>query len=230
MSSSKEGVELFGIPFRIFDEKQLFQLNSEELEKNQLYSVFCVEAGQCSYLAEAQKELNKLSRILWIPVGTAMSSVFPKKDRHMIAEFSVWKYLKLFGTYAGDTGAELGILMDEEEQCELILQEFRKEFPYLSLHTVQYEDFSSDEAVVNEVNSVAPDILFIGLRMDEMRHFLEEDRHRTNARLCVFVGDLLLDDMTKKKKWFHTITMSRYLKKMLHKYNKKELKSHESEV
>ena len=37
-----------------------------------------------------------------------------------------------------------------------------------------------------------------------------------------------MDEMSKKNKLFHTITMSRVLKKRLHKYSKKEQKKNEA--
>ena len=66
------------------------------------------------------------------------------------------------------------------------------------------------------------------LRASEMKHYLEQERKKTNTRLCVCVGGLLMDEMSKKNKLFHTITMSRVLKKRLHKYSKKEQKKNEA--
>ena len=80
------------------------------------------------------------------------------------------------------------------------------------------------EMMINEINSIAPEILILGVHAGEMRRFMECDRRRTNARLCVCVGNLLIDEMSKKKKMFHTITMSRRLKKRLRKYSIKEQK------
>ena len=77
---------------------------------------------------------------------------------------------------------------------------------------------------MNEINSVAPEILILGVNSGELRHYVERGRWMTNARLCICVGEGLLDEMTKKKKWFHNITMSRTLKRRLHKYSKRNQK------
>ena len=215
-------IEVFGIPFQIYDEQQLYESCQEKLEEHILYSVFFVTAGQCGFLMDTPEEFRKKERVLWVPVGAAVSALFSKKEKHTIADFRIWKFLKLLATHSADVGAELCILVNTKPQADIVMQEFRKEFPYLILHAITYDAFASEEAVVNEINSIAPDILFLGLHTDAMKHFLERNRHRTNAGLCVFAGELLISEMTKKKKMFHTITKSRRLKKTLRKYNKKE--------
>lgn len=226
----KHKITLFGIPFQIFDEKKLYQFSCDKLEEPALYTIFLVSAEQCGYLLEARKEIRESERITWVPSDLAMAAIFPKKEKHIISEFSILRYLEYMGEYSGDTGAELCLLMNTEQQSETVLSEFRRMFPYLAVHTVIYDSLPSEEARVNEINSIAPDILILGIHTDEMKRFLEVDRKRTNARLCICAGELLIDEMSKKRKMFHTITMSRKLKKKLHKYNKREQERHESET
>lgn len=226
----KNKITLFGIPFQVFDEKQLYQLSCEELEEPALYTIFLVAADQCGYLLETKADIRSSERITWVPADYTLATIFPKKDRHFILEFSILKYLEYIGEYSADTGAEMCLLVNTEQQSEIILSEFRRMFPYLAVHTLNYDALPSEEARVNEINSIAPEILILGIHTDEMKHFLEVNRKRTNARLCICVGELLLDEMSKKRKMFHTITMSRLLKKKLRKYNKREQEGHESET
>ncbi len=226
----KDKITLFGIPFRIYDEKQLYRLSCDELEEPALYTIFLVAANQCGYLLETGEEIRNNERITWIPADCNMAAVFPKKEKHIISEFSVLTYLEYMGEYSADTGAEICLLMDTEQQSEAVLSEFRRKFPYLAVHTLNYDSMPSEEARVNEINSIAPDILILGIHTDKMKHFLEVNRKRTNARLCICVGELLIDEMSKKKKMFHTITMSRLLKKKLRKYNKREQEGYESKT
>jgi UDP-N-acetyl-D-mannosaminuronic acid transferase (WecB/TagA/CpsF family) len=181
-----------------------------------------VDADQCGYLMEAEAEIRNHQRITWVPVGRTLAGIFPKKEKHIVSEFSVRKYLAHVAEYFADTGAEMCLLMNTAQQSEDVLHEFRNIFPYLSIHTLNYDSMLSEEAVVNEINSIAPEVLILGIHMDEMKHFLENSRQKANARLCICVGDLLLSEMSKKRKMFHTISMSRTLKKKLRKYNKKE--------
>jgi UDP-N-acetyl-D-mannosaminuronic acid transferase (WecB/TagA/CpsF family) len=221
---------LFGIPFQVFSESQLYQLSCDELEKPSLYTIFFVSGSQCNYLLESEEQVRNNQRIAWVPADAALATLFPKKEKHVISEFSIQKYLELLGTYSADTGAEICLLMNTMQQSDIVLKEIRRSFPYLAIHTLNYDSMLSEEAVVNEINSVAPEILILGLHTDEMRHFLERNRKKTNARLCVCVGELLIDEMSKKRKVFHTMTMSRGLRKKLRKYNKREQEGHESKT
>ena len=221
----KEAVNILHIPFQVLDEAQLVEINRDELETPALYSIWCVSAEQCVYLSNASEGLRNNDRIIWVPIGAALSSVFPKQHRHTISEFSILTYLKKLGEYCEEIGAETCLVMDTQQQAEQMLNVFRETFPYLTLHTLSMDLMYSDEALVNEINSVAPDILVLGLPMDVMKRYVENNRHRTNSRLCICLGDSLLGEMTKKKKTFHTMTMRRNLKRALRKSMKKERKS-----
>lgn len=226
----KDSIVLFGIPFQVLDETQLYQLSCDELEEPALYTIFLAAADQCGYLLETGKDICSNQRITWVPADRTMAVIFPKKERRIISEFSIERYLEYLGEYAADTGAKMCLLMNTPQQSEAVLNEFRRRFPYSSLHTLNYDSLPSEEARVNEINSIAPEILILGIHTDEMRYFLETDRQKTNARLCVCIGELLMDEVSKKRKMFHTITMSRVLKKKLRKYNKREQEGHESEA
>lgn len=226
----RDAIRLFHIPFRVLNETQLVQLNMEELETPALYSVWCVMAEQCTYLSKAGDHILNNERTTWIPVGADMASIFPKHDRSSIADFSLRRYLKELGEYCEEIGAETCLVMDTEQQSEVMLRIFRETFPYLALHTISMEQMASDEALVNEINSVAPEILVLGLPTDAMKRYLENNRHRTNCRLCICLGDILLREMIKKRKVFHTMTMRRNLKKELRKFIKKERKISESKA
>lgn len=221
----KDAICLFHIPFRVLNETQLVQLNSDELETPALYSVWCVSSEQCLYLSNTKDYILNHERITWVPVGSELAAVFPKYERHVIADFSIKTYLRLLGEYCEEIGAEACLVMDTERQSEAMLQIFRETFPYLALHTISMEYMASDEALVNEINSVAPEILVLGLPTDTMKRYMENNRHRTNSRLCICLGDTLLNEMIKKKKMFHTMTMRRHLKRELRKFIKKEQKN-----
>lgn len=220
----KESQTLFGIPFQLYSEQQLYHASCDFLEEPALYTVAFVAAEQCGVLAEADKQLKQSEQIIWLAGDDAVRKLFPKKERHEVEGFSICNYTMKLCEYAADMGLDICFLMEERKDVETAIDEIRKIYPYLSIHGLCLDDMMSAEMMINEINSIAPEILILGVHAGEMRRFMECDRRRTNARLCVCVGNLLIDEMSKKKKMFHTITMSRRLKKRLRKYSIKEQK------
>lgn len=218
----KDQLELFGIPFQICSEQYLYQESCDFLEEPTLYTVFFVAAEQCIYLSEAGELLKHNEQMVWILGDAALRKMIPKKDRHDLADFSMLNYTMKMCEYAADMGLDICILMENEKQLEIVMNGIRSVYPYLAMHGLCSRTMKSSEMMVNEINSIAPEILIMGLRTSELRHYMEYDRKKTNARLCICTGNLLMDEMSKKNKLFHTITMSRRLKKHLRKYSKKE--------
>lgn len=222
------GVDIFGIPFQICNEGQLYGESLDFLEEPVLHTIIFVEAVQCGIMADIEEAIRRKEQLLWIPGDDAVRMLLPKKERHAMGDFSIQRYVMKLCEYAVDMGLDVCVLMNREKELELITDEIRKLYPYLAFHGLCVEHIASTEGMINEINSIAPEILISGIRFGELRRFIEGDRHKTNARLCICVGDLLADEMSKKKKLFHTITMSRTLKKRLRKYSIKEHKKDET--
>lgn len=215
-------LELFGIPFHICSEWQLYQESCDFLEEPALYTIFFVAAEQCIYLSEAKELIKRNEQAVWIPGDDALRSLIPKRERHDLTDFSVFGYIMQMCEYAADMGFDICLLMEDEKSLEFVMNGVRNSYPYLAIHGLHSAAMKSSEMLVNEINSIAPEILILGSRTSELRRYIEYDRKKTNARLCICVGNLLTDEMSKKNKLFHTITMSRKLKKHLRKYGKKE--------
>lgn len=214
-----EQLRKFGIPFRIYNKDQIFQVSCDWLEEPALYTVFFVAAKQCIPLSEAKALLDKREQIIWIPGDEAVCSLFSKKERHEMLELSVEGYIMNICEYAADMGLDICFLMEDKAELEFVTEGIRKNYPYLAIHGLTLDSMNSAEMMINEINSIAPEILIMGVHTSEIRRYLEYDRNKTNARLCICVGNLLITEMSKKHKMLHTITMSRVLKKQLHKYN-----------
>ncbi len=214
-----EQLRKFGIPFRIYNKEQIFQVSRDWLEEPALYTVFFVAAKQCVPLSEAKALLDKREQIIWIPGDEAVCSLFSKKERHEMLELSVEGYIMNICEYAADMGLDICFLMEDKAELEFVTEGIRKNYPYLAIHGLTLDSMNSAEMMINEINSIAPEILIMGVHTSEIRRYLEYDRNKTNARLCICVGNLLITEMSKKHKMLHTITMSRVLKKQLHKYD-----------
>ena len=202
-----EQLRKFGIPFRIYNKDQIFQVSCDWLEEPALYTVFFVAAKQCIPLSEAKALLDKREQIIWIPGDEAVCSLFSKKERHEMLELSVEGYIMNICEYAADMGLDICFLMEDKAELEFVTEGIRKNYPYLAIHGLTLDSMNSAEMMI------------MGVHTSEIRRYLEYDRNKTNARLCICVGNLLITEMSKKHKMLHTITMSRVLKKQLHKYN-----------
>lgn len=215
-------LELFNIPFQIYSEQQLYEKSCDFLEEPTLYTIFFVAAEQCRYLSEEHELIQKNEQTFWIPGDDALRALIPKKERHDLVDFSILNYTMQICGHAADMGLDVCFLMEDKKQLEFVMNNVRNVYPYLAIHGLHLKEMKSPEMMINEVNSIAPEILVLGLHAGELRRYMEYDRKKTNTRLCICVGNLLTDEMSKKNKLFHTITMSRRLKKHLRKFSKKE--------
>lgn len=219
--------KLFGIPFQIYSEQQAYQESCDFLEEPALYTISFIGAEQCGVMADAKETLKQNPQMIWLPGDDAVRSLFSKKERHEKMEFSVQNYIMKMCEYAADMGLDICFLMENGKELDFVTSGIRKTYPYLAIHGICLNDMQSSEMMINEINSIAPEILILCVHAGELRRYLECDRNKTNARLCICVGQLLMDEMSKKQKLFHTITMSRVLKQRLHKYSLKEQKKDE---
>lgn len=218
---NKQG-KLFDIPFQMYTETQAYQESCDFLEEPALYTVAFVGAEQCGVLADTRDDLKQSTQIVWLPGDDAVRSMLAKLERREQVEFSIQNYVMQMCEYAADMGFDMCFLAEDEKELDSVTGRMRKAFPYLAIHGLSLEAMYSPEMLVNEINSIAPEILVLCVHAGEVKRYLENDRTKTNARLCICVEQLLSDEMSKKQKMFHTITMGRVLRRQLRKYRIKE--------
>ena len=94
--------------------------------------------------------------------------------------------------YAIETGLEFMVVAEDEDKFHSIQESIHEKRPMLNLSGMFLtEAEESLGLVVNEINSVAPDILIIALDEKKQLELLEQYRTQMNAGLMLFTGSIL---------------------------------------
>ena len=94
--------------------------------------------------------------------------------------------------YAIENGLEFMVVAEDADKFRSIQENIHEKRPMLDLSGMFLtEAEESLEQVVNEINSVAPDILIIALEEKKQLELLEKYRIQINAGLMLFTGNIL---------------------------------------
>lgn len=94
--------------------------------------------------------------------------------------------------YAIEAGLEFMVVAEDEDKFHSIQESIHEKRPMLNLSGMFLtEAEESLGLVVNEINSVAPDILIIALDEKKQLELLEQYRTQMNAGLMLFTGSIL---------------------------------------
>lgn len=123
-----------------------------------------------------------------VNVNTSINDVLG----HKRDPFFVESYLDVILDYAVETGLEFLLVTESEEQFISVQENIHEKRPFLTLSGFfRKQQDESLEHIVNEINSVAPDILMLALSEEDQMRLLESYRTQMNAGLMLFTGDML---------------------------------------
>lgn len=94
--------------------------------------------------------------------------------------------------YAIEAGLELMLVAEDEDKFHSIQQNIHEKYPMLDLSGMFLTEANETSGqMVNEINSVAPDVLIIALEEKRQLELLEQYRTQMNAGLMLFTGNIL---------------------------------------
>lgn len=94
--------------------------------------------------------------------------------------------------YAIEMGLDFMVVAEDEDKFISIQENIHEKRPFLNLSGMFLtEAEESLDQVVNEINSVAPDILIIALEEKKQLQLLDQYRSQMNAGLLLFTGNIL---------------------------------------
>ena len=106
--------------------------------------------------------------------------------------FFLDSYFDMIFNYAIETGSEIQLITGNGEQLSSIQENIHEKWPYLGFSGVIYDDGKNSlEHMVNEINSVAPDILILALNEKVQLMVLQDYIKQMNAGLMLFTGNIL---------------------------------------
>ena len=111
---------------------------------------------------------------------------------HKRDPFFFESYFDTILDYAIEMGYEFLLVTEKEEQFISVQENIHEKRPFLTLSGMFLtEQDESLDRIVNEINSVAPDILVLALEEKKQLQLLQQYRNQMNAGLMLFTGDIL---------------------------------------
>ena len=121
-------------------------------------------------------------------VNTSVNEVLGHKRDPFFFE----SYFDTILDYAIEMGYEFLLVTEKEEQFISVQENIHEKRPFLTLSGMFLtEQDESLDHIVNEINSVAPDILVLALEEKKQLQLLAAYRNQMNAGLMLFTGDIL---------------------------------------
>lgn len=122
-----------------------------------------------------------------VSVNTSINEVLG----HKRDSFFVESYFDAILEYAVEKGYEILIVAENQERFVSIQENIQEKHPYIALSGVFItEQEESTDHIVNEINSVAPDILLVAMEEKRQLELLRLYRNQMNAGLMLFTGTI----------------------------------------
>lgn len=137
------------------------------------------------------REIVEASELV-LPGTASVNSSIDQVLGHRRDSFFLESYFDVMWDYVVEKGLELLIVADSEERFISIQEHIHEKRPFLTLSGFFVtEQKESTDYIVNEINSVAPDVLLVALEEKEQLELLMNYRNQMNAGLMLFSGHIL---------------------------------------
>ncbi len=111
---------------------------------------------------------------------------------HRRDAFFVESYFDALFDYVVEMGLEVLVVAQTKERLQSIEEHIQAKHEFITLTGVcLYQQDESTSHIVNEINSVAPDVLLVALEEKIQLELLEKYRRQINASLMIFTGTIL---------------------------------------
>ncbi len=146
-------------------------------------------------------------------------------------------FRRLFGRL-NKQRASVYLMMEKEDQLLKVRNIFREKYSRLQVEGGLWQQDTSIDSLVNSINSLAPDILFICAGHEAMTAFLKEHACKINAGLCFCMEEVVTDKDTAISEWMQLSglqkmiydcknNLSRFIHDFLFKKQMKQMKQDE---
>lgn len=140
---------------------------------------------------EAWKSVVEESELI-LPGDSSVNASIDEMLGYKRDPFFFESYFDNMLDYAIEAGLEFMVVAEDEDKFHSIQTNIHEKRPLLDLSGMFLtEAEESLDHVVNEINSVAPDILIMALEERKQLKLLEEYRIQMNAGLLLFTGNIL---------------------------------------
>lgn len=195
-------VQLLGIAVDIASTNVAGEASIRYLEEEGSKAVYFVNSETLLLLQNKEHDTDTLENCEMILPGTTSVNVSINEALGQKRDpFFLESYFDALFEYAIESGKEIQLIAGSKEQFESVQENIHEKWPYLTLSgSYLTEQDNSYEHIVNEINSIAPDILILALSEKEQLGLLEEYRNQINAGLMLFTGNILYHQAVSEAK------------------------------
>lgn len=197
----KERIQLLGIRVDIISTKDAGVLARKYIEEENSRVIYFVNSSTLLLLQKNDKWKDLVDKSeLVLPGDVGVNDSINETLGHKRDSFFFESFFDGMLDYAIETGRELLLVTENEEKFTSIQKHVHEKRPYLALSgmflTKEGETFGH---IVNEINSIAPDILILALDDSIQLELLEQFRMQINTGLFMFAGDILYSHAVAKE-------------------------------
>lgn len=128
---------------------------------------------------------------LVLPGTASVNESIDKVLGHKRESFFVESFFDTILDYAVEMGHEILIVAENQKRFISIQENIQENRPFITSSGVFLtEQEESSDHIVNEINSVAPDILLIAMEEKKQLALLQKYRNQMNAGLMIFTGTI----------------------------------------
>lgn len=198
----RERVQLLGIAVDIASTKVASEASIQLLNEVCSKVIYFVNSETLLLLQNhADQETVLESCEMVLPGTVSVNASVNEALGHKRDPFFLESYFDDIFSYAIEHGCELMLIAGNQEQYESVQTNIHEQWPYLTLSGVFLtEQDASYEHIVNEVNSIAPDVLIMALDETTQLNLLSDYRNQMNAGLIIFTGNILYNKAVSEAK------------------------------
>lgn len=217
----KERIELLGISVDIASTKEAGEVTISYMGEEGSKVVYFFNSETLLLLEGNDNWKTSVSECeLVLPGATNVDNSIDEVLGHKRDQFFFESYLDILLDHIVEMGYEILLVTRTEQQFQSVQSNIHEKRPFLDFSGFyKTEQDESYEHIVNEINSVAPDILLVACDETMQLELLTKYKELMNAGLIIFVGDQLyhkavIDEAIPEKieKW-NLHNLYRFIKK-----------------
>lgn len=191
----QERVKILGVYVDTIRMDRLFHKMQTFMSQEAFHSIYFVGMNTV-FLAEKDKEfVHFLEQCDFVIVAesTMEQEVYgDKKSLKPEGILLAQRYIERLLTRMSKNKSSLYLLGDDVEEIDRLSCWLSQRYPSIQCHKSCVEEATKEDAmdfIINDINSVAPDVMMSFMPGAKTMEFIQENRSRMNVKLCLLVGD-----------------------------------------
>ncbi|MDE6435403.1 MAG: WecB/TagA/CpsF family glycosyltransferase [Lachnospiraceae bacterium] len=203
----EERVQLPGSVIDILSTKDAIDSTQQFIKETGSHVVYLVNSETLLLLQKNTEDQYLVEESELILPGTAsVSASIDQVLGHRRDSFFLESYMDAVFDYCIENGLEMLIVAEDEDKFISMQENIHEKRPLMTLSGIYItQQAESMSHIVNEINSVAPDVLMIALKEEKQLELLKEYRNQMNAGMILVAGNILYNQAVSESQVPETI-------------------------